>query len=230
MRPGVAFVPFAIVATALSAVLLAGCTSSTSGSPADPGSSAPVSSAPVSVGPSISTPGTSSPTSPTSPPVSVSTAVPADVPTTGPNLLHKGERPPVMPELATEHTPAGAVAFARFFIRTIDWGYATTSTAYMKHYYEPSCITCTSIAKAVDGQAAKQHHFRGDRLSIRTAGVSDQSGASVTVTVRFRVSSVEVVDDRGAFVDASPAVTLSNAVTLRWLSRQWLVTDVVAQR
>ena len=61
----------------------------------------------------------------TSPSGSAAPTVPADVPTTGPNLLHPGERPPVMPALATQHTPEGAVAFAKFFIQTIDWGFAT---------------------------------------------------------------------------------------------------------
>ncbi len=87
-----------------------------------------------------STPPTTPPTHSTSatsdPPASP--AVPADVPRTGPNT-RKGEKPPVMPVLATKHTAAGAQAFAEFFIKTIDWGYATTSSAYMRHYFEQSC-------------------------------------------------------------------------------------------
>jgi hypothetical protein len=214
-----------MTAAMLAAALLAGCTGSTPGSPAEQSSGDP-----VSVSPTISSAASTGATGTTSSPAIVSTAVPSDVPTTGPNLLHKGERPPVMPLAATKHTAAGAVAFAKFFIRTIDWGYATTSSAYMRHYYEPSCITCRSIAKAIDTQAAKRHHFRGDRLSIRAADLTGGFGATAAVTVTFRVSSVEVVDVRGDFVDASPAVTLRNVVTARWLSRHWRVADLVARR
>ncbi len=95
--------------------------------------------------------------------------MPADVPTTGPNLVRKGERPPVMPLVATKHTPAGAVAFAKFFELTIDWGYATTSTAYMRHYYEPTCVTCKSIQLGLDRAAAKHRRFVGGRMAISSA-------------------------------------------------------------
>ena len=74
--------------------------------------------------------------------------MPADVPRTGPNT-RKGEQPPVMPVAATKHTADGAKAFAEFFIKTIDWGYATTSSAYMRHYFK-SVYWCGIAAKAFD--------------------------------------------------------------------------------
>ena len=72
----------------------------------------------------------SSPTSSaTSVPVSSPTAKPSSSPagpaTTGPNV-RPGERPPVMPPAAKQHTQEGALAFAGYFIRALDWSIATT--------------------------------------------------------------------------------------------------------
>jgi hypothetical protein len=155
--------------------------------------------------------------------------VPADVPTTGPNLLRKGERPPVMPVLATQHSAAGAVAFAKFFELTIDWGYATTSTTYMKHYYEPSCVTCKSIQLGLDNAAAKHRHFVGGRMTItRTDGcpLDGTKHAEQCELVVYRLTSVEVVARNGDFVDADPAMELKDQIWLRWRTGGWTVVEM----
>ncbi|HEU5009049.1 MAG TPA: DUF6318 family protein [Jatrophihabitantaceae bacterium] len=200
-------------------VLLAGCSGSTPGSPTDPGSSDP-----VSVAPSISSPVTSSPTSP---PASVSRAVPADVPTTGPNLVRKGERPPVMPVLATKHTPAGAVAFAKFFIRTIDWGFATTSGAYMRHYFTKSCIECASHADGLDNTRKAGEYYLGSRFRIAAARSRPPGDADASVTVTFDLTSAEVLTNHGRFVDGDVAHTgQSRQFWLTWTSDGWRVINM----
>ncbi len=103
-------------------------------------------------------------TSPTAKPPPRPT-VPPDVPRTGPNI-RKGEKPPVLPVAATRHTADGAKAFAEFFIKTIDWGYATTSSAYMRHYFEPTCIGCASVRSGLSTRpASSDRHFIGGRIS-----------------------------------------------------------------
>src|SRR4051812_30423000 len=92
------------VLTLISAValLLGGCTSD-----AKPNTS--------TVTPSGSTPSTSAPpTSASSPPAP--RPYPADVPLTGHNVK-PGEKPPLYPVAAREHTQAGANAFAEFYMR-----------------------------------------------------------------------------------------------------------------
>jgi hypothetical protein len=134
-----------------------------------------------------------------------------------------------MPELATEHTPAGAVAFAKFFELTIDWGYATTSTAYMKHYYEPSCITCKSIQLGMEDAIRKHRHFLGDRLHITSAGpaaADTHHAAELHVDVAFKLSSAEVVDQHGNFVDGQVALDMTDRIWLAWRSSGWRVTEL----
>ena len=70
--------------------------------------------------------------SPASVPVSSATATPAVSPTSpatsGPNV-RPGERPPAMPAAAKQHTQEGALAFAGYFIKALDWSIATTDSS-----------------------------------------------------------------------------------------------------
>jgi hypothetical protein len=152
--------------------------------------------------------------------------VPADVPTTGPNLREPGERPPVMPLEATQHTQDGAVAFAKFFIQTIDWAYATTSTTYMRHYFQPGCVTCKSIQAGIDDAAAKHRHFQGDRFSIgaaRDVAADATYGAEISLLLPVAVTTVAVIDASGQFVSGEPALHLKERVWLAWIDGAWWV-------
>ena len=196
------------------------CTNSTSGHPGDPAASTdPV----VSLTPTAPTT-----TSASTPPAPVGTEVPADVPTTGPNLLHKGERPPVMPALATEHTPAGAVAFAKFFIQTIDWGFATTSGAYPRHYYGKSCIECASHADGIDNTRKAGDYYVGGRFMVTAASeVAHSQSADVSVVVTFDLTSAEVLDAKGTFVNGDRAYRgLKRQLWLDWRDGSWLVVNM----
>jgi hypothetical protein len=152
------------------------------------------------------------------------------VPKTGPNTK-AGEKPPIMPLEATQHTPEGAKAFAEFFIKTIDWGYATTSSAYMRHYFKRSCVGCRSTADALDKAKHKEHHFLGDRFIIESAQITDNTTiAKPQVLVTFDVSSSEVVDKNGKFVNGGPALRgFRELASLSWHTSRWVVDEFAAK-
>lgn len=202
------FVSFALIA----GLLLAGCGGSAGRDPAP-------SSAARSSGPPASSVAHSPPPSPAAP------TVPADVPTTGPNLRFAGEKPPVMPVAATQHTRAGAVAFAEFFIKTMDWGYASVSSAYMRHYFAASCKICDGLADGIDGIASKNQHVYGNRFTLSPAPPVVAGGlnaAEYSVQMTYDVTSGEITDSRGLFVEGQPAVALTNRVGVRWINDRWL--------
>jgi hypothetical protein len=155
--------------------------------------------------------------------------VPADVPTTGPNA-EPGETPPVMLVLATEHTPAGAKAFAEFFIKTIDWGYATINGSYLRHFAGASCASCASIANGLDADRKAGHTYIGGRFTIIrvTAGAS---GATVSDVVTINGTSFEELDRAGKFVMGEPAHRgLRWDVDLRWHSGRWSVHELLVEQ
>ena len=151
--------------------------------------------------------------------------MPRDVPTTGLNVGYKGEKPPVMPVVATEHTVAGAKAFAAFFVKTIDWGYVTTSSAYMRHYYVKTCDLCTALAADLDATRAKKHHYLGDRFTISSARQSSEPtvffGSERTIDLNFSVSATTSVDELGRIKGAQ--IPISGGQLQIWLD--WNVSE-----
>ena len=147
------------------------------------GSSATPNLSPVSSSPPSSVASSSVSAAPTVP-----AGYPADVPLTGHNV-RPGEKPPVYPAAAKVHTQAGANAFAEFFMRTLDWAYATTNPSYMKQYYGPTCGLCNGIATGIARTAAERHWYEGGRLTV----LSKAATAIGPVTAPVDFCSVIVV-------------------------------------
>jgi hypothetical protein len=150
-------------------------------------------------------------------------SVPPDVPTTGPNA-DPAERPPVMPVLATRHTAAGAKAFAGFFIKTIDWGFATLNGAYIRHYALPRCVGCAAFANGMDGDRRAGHKYIGGRLTAKPARMELHSAH--VVEVAFNQTSYEETDRHGRVVGADQGHRDERfAVHLDWRGA-WFVADL----
>jgi hypothetical protein len=139
---------------------------------------------------------------PTRPPV-----YPTDVPLTGHNV-RPGEKPPVYPAAAREHTQAGANAFAEFFLRTWDWAYATTNPSYMRHYFGSSCGLCTGTATGISKTAAQHHRYEGGRFVIhwvQTTPIAPVSApADFCSKAYIDASAQTVVDENGKVITGEP--------------------------
>ena len=219
-----------LAAAALGLALVAACNQGRSAdpTPSAAGSGPPITTSAIGTSdtPSASTmpsagtmPSTSTPAAP---------AVPADVPKSGRNLLIRDEKPPVMALIATTHTAAGAEAFAVFFVKTIDWGCATTSSAYMRHYFASTCDLCLRAARDLDKTVRLKHHYLGDRFKITATGSNgveqNQHGSEYVVSVKFDVTAFSSVDSTGKIFGAGKPVKDSNLDTyVKWESGGWRV-------
>jgi len=201
----------AIVAVAL----VAGC----SGGAASPNTSTVVpSSTPASTS---SAPGSVSP-SPSARPY------PADVPLTGHNL-RAGEKPPLYPAAARARTQDGANAFAEFFMRTLDWAYATTNPSYLKHYSGPSCGLCNGLATGISKTAAQKHWYLGGRLTVHAATATPigpvTAPADFCSTVEVDITAQSVVDRTGSVFNGEAAHPgLRWQICMRTAASQWQTT------
>ena len=133
---------------------------------------------------------------------------PADVPLTGHNLK-PGEKPPLYPAAARARTQAGANAFAEFFMRTLDWAYATTNPSYMKHYTGPSCGLCSGLATGISKTAKLRHWYLGGRLTIHPATATSirpvTAPADYCSTVNVDITAQSVVDRTGTVFNGEAA-------------------------
>jgi len=125
------------------------------------------------------------------------------------------------------------VAFAKFFIQTLDWGYATTSSTYVRHYYEATCFECESDAQGVDEAEQKQHRFVGDRFLNITVRQIPSTGkhegtADLAVKAVFDITGTDVVDAAGKSVQAvPPRPGYSETLYLSWRGAGWSVVDMI---
>lgn len=217
---------------------VAGCTSSSDGPTPRPTTPAPITTPDSpSIEPSVSD---SVPVKPstTPPPVTISNpgpphptqpTVPPDVPTTGPNT-RPGEKPPVMPLEATQHTARGAQAFAAFFIKTIDWGYATTSSAYMRHYMSRVCAVCVGFASAIDDVEGKHQHYVGGRFRTTKTVPLDHpvaKGAEHTALVSVDVEPFRIATSDGSTISRGHGLRGQRfEVSVAWSDVHWRVVQL----
>ena len=100
---------------------------------------------------------------------------PADVPLTGHNVK-PGEKPPLYPAAAKVRSQAGANAFAEFFMRTLDWAYATTNPSYHEALLRSSCGLCSGLATGMTKTMALNHWYVGGRFTVHPAvGTPDRA-------------------------------------------------------
>jgi hypothetical protein len=188
-----------------------GCTSSGSNGP----SGTPSTSAPSRVSTAVTSP------------ISAPTPSPS-VATTGPNV-RPGEKPPVLPDLATHNSRAGAAEFARFWFRALDWGYATTDSTLAKSLYLSACTDCARFMRNFDGPKAKGEHFTGGRsIVLNTKVVSgDTSHPGTTpIDVRITVGALKTLSAKGRTVASAPASpTLTYRLWLQRVGSEWRVLD-----
>ena len=177
-------------------------------------------------------------TAPSTAPTSTSptpSAYPADVPLTGHNV-RPGEKPPLYPAAARAKTQAGANAFAEFYLRTLDWAYATTNPSYLKHYSGPSCELCNDLATGISTTAAHHHWYLGGRLTSHPAtatpigpGTAPADYCSIVVTVDSTAQSV--VDRAGTVFNEEPAhPNLRWKVCLKASPTPWQVSYLAGAR
>jgi hypothetical protein len=182
---------------------LAACTTTASGAH-DPTSSAPSS----TVQPSTSATATPSPTGPK---------------TTGAGV-RPGEKPPALGRFERAHTSAGAVAFASFYIKALDWSYATSDPYLLKIVSAPTCVTCKKIIDGLTTLRAEGGHIQGDRLHLKSALLQSFIGK---IKADYIVKVV-ATQEPGAIVrptattGRNQASTVTSYIYLAWLG-SWKV-------
>lgn len=206
-----------LVPIALVMGLAVGCTSDGGDGPSDSRSSVTVSSslsvtspAPVSTTP---TPESSVPT----------------VPTTGPNV-RPGEKPPTLTPNARQNTRIGGGEFSRYWMKTLDWAYATTNSALPRQHFAASCGGCSNfLDNIIDKTAARNRHFDGGRLTpygLTIRSNDHHAGADLVVDVTVNQSALKVRTGSGKIVETAKAVTRAVfRVWVAWRNSAWVVVD-----
>jgi hypothetical protein len=166
-------------------------------------------------------------------PVSSATATPAVSPTSpatsGPNLL-PGERPPAMPAAAKQHTQEGALAFAGYFIRALDWSIATTDPTSLEAMSAPECKACHSYITELNRLRAEGGRIQGGRITLRSASADPSSRdrpSEYQIAVKYVQDPDYVIRPSSLpSPDGTASKTYRSLVLLRWITTAWQTVEL----
>lgn len=156
---------------------------------------------------------------------------PGPSPTPSPTASSTGRAAPPLPQAATAHTKAGAIAFVRHYIDLINYAQATGDTKPIRAVEGPHCSSCTSANGYVERLYARGGRLVGGVASITKVLDAQPNptthGYSIDVVLD---SSPQVVYDprrrtqrlRGAHLVATVQVAPSGQA---WLVDEWSRTQ-----
>ena len=188
---------------------LVGCTSG----PAGPGSTG------GPTGGATSVPATSAATSPSSGTATGSAtgtlAYPADVPAE-----------------ARVNSPAGAMAFARYFFAQVNKAYTTPQAGLIRPLSDATCLSCASFADNADGYVQKSQRYSTDPIRILEVSVAPdpepQDGRLVDLVARQQKATL--IDFAGRVQDSFSEKEGVFLINLRWSGQGWFVRKIQARQ
>jgi len=164
-------------------------------------------------------------------PVSSATATPAVSPTSpatsGPNV-RPGERPPAMPAAAKQHTQEGALAFAGFFIRALDWSIATTDPSILVPISSPSCAACSSYISRLNSLRRARGYLQGGRLKLISEKIATGSSSirsDYVIVTRTYQEAVLLISPRVKPSHISDAIQDESRVYVVWARNGWIAVE-----
>ncbi len=164
----------------------------------------------------------------------VATASPTPTPTrTGPLLtgpgVSPGETPPTLPAVDLQKSNAGALGFAVYFFRALNWSFATTDPYLIQEWSSSTCARCSSYIDNLSDLGKAGGHIEGGRLTISSANIVTGTLVEADYVVRVTLS-------QSALVVISPPAPPSSASTqhlnamndiyLSWASGTWSVLGI----
>jgi hypothetical protein len=150
--------------------------------------------------------------------------------TTGPGV-QPGDKPPVLPDAAKQHTSTGALLFADYYFKAFDWSVATNDPYLVESISGPSCSACQRVIKGLRSFANEGAILRGGRIHVQSAKI---------VTGTFRVQSEYVVEislnqdpevvshPSSAPSRVAPVTNDISLVFVSWVGQQWQINEVGA--
>ena len=149
--------------------------------------------------------------------------------TTGPNV-RPGEKPPVFPALAKQHTELGASLFGAYYFRALDWAIATNDDSPVRRIAASTCNSCQKVYDELRLLHSRHEIETGGRIQIRGGEIEDaryRLDYDVALRVSYSEEAVVLVNRDGVSRTTSPAVqTADGLVFVKWLNGSWRVVEV----
>jgi Family of unknown function (DUF6318) len=151
--------------------------------------------------------------------------------TTGPNV-RPGEKPPVFPALAKQHTADGALAFAAYYFDAYDWGYATNDPSLVASIAGSNCKGCAKYVQALNSLRARHAVMTGGRITVLSRGLrTGHFNYKSDYVVRVRLDEEPIVIHVPNSQPSTAAPAVQGYVTylfVSWTQSRWKVVEEAA--
>ncbi|MGI8578503.1 MAG: DUF6318 family protein [Nocardioidaceae bacterium] len=135
---------------------------------------------------------------------------------------------PVMPALAKQKTPAGAKAFARYYIDLLNYSWAIGAGDPLRRESIDSCSVCRQLANTIDGYTERGGWLRGGVWKVESVfTLPGQPMAAPKLLVQVKVSPGSWKASAHGDVHQVHAGKVTNQFNLAWVSSNWGMSDVV---
>lgn len=135
---------------------------------------------------------------------------------------------PGVPEAAKHKTDAGAIAFAKYYLETVNKVGQAPKVGVLEPLALPSCKTCGNHQSTVESLVDENEKFSGPQAVVGEGMVLPIKDAMM-VRVGLKPLATNIVDKEGNLVEKLPTDTTSAVVLgLKWQSG-WRVSEMKAE-
>lgn len=175
-------------------------------------------------GPSMgSQPSGVTPTSVPARPSSTSSTVTPSASTSSPAAATR----PAIPAAARAHTAAGAEAFARFYIDTVNRSWNLADPLLLDGLALSSCKTCLNFRRTAENLNREQLHYESSAISLGLSLPLPESRMNLA-TIQFIYVQLSrlIVNDAGRIVRKVPRKSALTQFDIAWSQRGWKIQEI----
>ena len=123
---------------------------------------------------------------------------------------------PKFPAAAKKQTDAGAVAFAEYYLETLDYAWSAPEGEVLKDLATTDCGLCTRLARTASDYVSKGERATGPVLSVQNVLLVSTSAKYTLIACDVDLIPVTYLDKNGAVTYRESAKALKWAVQLTW--------------
>jgi hypothetical protein len=133
--------------------------------------------------------------------------------------------PPVQPALARQDSPAGAEAFARYWLTALDYASTTGDTKPLRRL--GSCAACTALARGINSLYTSGGRAEGGKITVvGSSTASHMPRSAALVRVDYDQGAGREIRPGKPIVSSPGANNLAFAFTLSRTAAGWQVIKV----
>lgn len=136
-------------------------------------------------------------------------------------------QPPPLPPLAQEKSTAGAKAFVRYFVDTLNYAWESGSGSALSNLAASSCVVCKNVADGIDEVIRRGGDKEGGRWhTMALIPVPGQRVADAIINASIKIDPSRFTRSSNARVVQTPRRSTRFDFRLRWDGGVWRVADL----